>query len=68
MEERVVKLEERKLCDVCKLLGVPAIEYAEYDANLTLGAWAYVCEAHYNEFGRGMGIGRGARLTTHNDS
>ncbi len=63
LQARVVKLGEWKLCDICRGLNVPAPEYAEYDARLKLGTWAFVCQRHMEEYGTGLGIGLGVRIT-----
>jgi hypothetical protein len=47
-------------CDLCKQVGVTKPAYA--DASLTLGSWGYVCLQHFNEYGKGLGLGRGQRL------
>ena len=35
---------------------------ARYDARTTLGPWAYLCEAHFQEYGVGLGTGNGQKL------
>ena len=62
-KERVVHLGRWVKCDVCKMRGVEPPQAAKYDANLTLGTWGYVCEEHMTQYGRGLGIGLGCRIT-----
>ncbi len=50
-----VRMTSRKYCDLCG-------ELALYDAKTTAGPWGYLCEAHYQEHGIGLGLGRGQRL------
>lgn len=47
-------------CDICKMSGVTTPAYA--DAALTVGTWGNVCIQHFNQYGRGLGLGRGQRL------
>jgi len=42
-------------CDFCK-------QRAQYDGKTNMGAWAYMCEAHFRQYGVGVGLGRGQRL------
>ena len=63
MEERVVHLKEWKTCDLCVYLKVESPKRAKYDANLTIGTWAYVCEEHMRLYGKGLGVGWGVRIT-----
>lgn len=49
-------------CDLCKASGQdphPAI----VDGKTTVGPWAFMCQAHFDAFGVGLGTGRGQRLT-----
>jgi hypothetical protein len=45
-------------CDFCKPASVPAA----YDARGPMGQWAFMCQSHYTQHGRGLGLGRGQRL------
>jgi hypothetical protein len=47
-------------CDMCKQDGEKTPAYA--DAALVFGSWGYVCVSHFNQFGKGLGMGRGQRL------
>lgn len=54
-------------CDFCHherlRNGELKVEPAAYDAaTAPFGSWAYMCEAHFAEFGVGLGTGRGQRL------
>ena len=42
--------------------GEQAKVLAEYDGATTMGPWANMCEAHFNLYGTGLGLGRGQRL------
>lgn len=56
-----VTVPELPLCDFCKIddsRDVPA----QYDGKTTLGPWAYMCNAHFIEYGAGLGTGVGQRL------
>jgi hypothetical protein len=35
---------------------------AEYDAKTTSGPWAYLCAQHFDQYGIGLGTGRGQQL------
>lgn len=35
---------------------------AVYDGRTRGGPWAYMCEACFGEYGRGLGLGKGQRL------
>lgn len=45
-------------CSFCTKGGNPAA----YDGATTLGPWAYMCEDHFEIYGRGLGTGVGQRL------
>lgn len=47
-------------CDLCKMLGKPTP--AHYDGATRMGAWAYMCDAHMQSHGLGLGVGRGQEL------
>lgn len=53
-------------CDLCKQDDKSTPAYA--DASLVFGSWGYVCIEHFNEFGSGLGLGRGQRLLLDPDS
>lgn len=55
-----VKMSEIPNCDLCASQGVERAAYA--DAKLSIGPWAYVCEAHYAAYRCSLGTGRGQRL------
>ena len=48
------------LCDLCRVHGFK--ELAHYDARMTTGVWANLCESHFNKLGVGLGLGRGQLL------
>lgn len=47
-------------CDLCAQDG--KIEPAAYDGKTTMGPWAFMCLAHWNQYGVGVGTGRGQKL------
>ena len=56
-EARVITIPK---CDLC--CGRDAGAVAAYDAKTRGGPWAYLCAAHFDQYGIGLGIGRGQRL------
>lgn len=48
-------VEARPTCTFC---DKPAV----YDGRTQMGAWAYMCENHFQELGVGLGTGRGHKL------
>lgn len=50
-----VKVEKLPACDLCG-------EEAKYDAATIMGAWANMCESHFQQLGIGLGTGRGQKL------
>jgi hypothetical protein len=58
-EETVVS--ERPPCDICG-------QEAQYDAKTVQGAWANLCQAHFDQMGIGLGTGKGQRLVTEADA
>jgi hypothetical protein len=66
MSDTSVVVSKIPPCDVCKQGGVTAPAYA--DAALTLGSWGYVCVEHFNQYGKGLGLGRGQRLLLEDES
>jgi hypothetical protein len=55
MEKDVVVVSGSKECDFC---GDPAL----YDGRTLSGQWGYMCEACFNKYGVGLGIGKGQRI------
>jgi hypothetical protein len=45
-------------CDLCS----DGKTLAQYDAATKMGSWAYLCEAHFRDYGVGLGTGAGQRL------
>jgi len=35
---------------------------AQYDGKTKNGPWTYMCQIHFNEYGIGLGTGKGQRL------
>jgi hypothetical protein len=50
-----VKVQQLPSCDFCG-------QTAHYDAATSFGPWANMCDAHFNEYGLGLGTGRGQKL------
>jgi hypothetical protein len=44
-------------CDYCKTDSA-----AEYDAADQNGIWGYMCQAHFNQKGASLGLGKGQKL------
>lgn len=44
-------------CDIPKCENT-----ALYDGATTFGPWAYMCQAHFDALGVGLGLGRGQKL------
>ena len=55
-----VVVPELPACDLCKQEGRE--RDAEYDGKTVMGPWAYMCEAHFQRYGMGLGTGRGQKL------
>lgn len=61
MSETEARVHELPPCDLCKVFrGIIVI--AVYDGATTRGAWAYMCQEHFDDWGVGLGLGRGQRL------
>lgn len=61
--DNIVEAEVSKLpdCDICKYDdGVTTT--AAYDGKTKQGPWAFMCEAHFNSHGVGLGTGTGQLL------
>lgn len=54
-------LDEYPLCDFC-LLEYNLKRTAYYDGRTIFGAWAYMCENHFLEYGVGLGLGKGQKI------
>lgn len=51
---------EHPNCDFCKLEG--KTEPAEYDGRTAIGQWAFMCQYHFDQYGVGLGTGKGQKL------
>lgn len=51
-------------CDFCLPRKVPAL----YDAATKMGPWANLCQRHFEQYALGLGLGRGQRLHTREES
>lgn len=55
---RETVVSEKKECDFCN-----DGETAKYDGKTVLGGrWAYMCKAHFEKYGVGLGTGKGQKL------
>jgi hypothetical protein len=55
-----VYISAPKTCDLCSEAGLTT--QAEYDAKTTMGPWANLCQEHFDDYGVGLGLGRGQKL------
>jgi hypothetical protein len=47
----------------CNLMHIAGTTLAQYDGALrATGRWSYMCEAHFTQFGAGLGTGIGQKL------
>src|SRR5271168_160281 len=49
-------------CDFHRTAIVPSTVPAVVDGKTTLGPWANMCQAHFEQYGTGLGTGKGQRL------
>jgi hypothetical protein len=49
-------------CDLCSSEGKTT--EAVVDGKTQMGPWAYMCPAHFRQYGVGLGEGRGQKLFT----
>ena len=62
-DHTIVEIDSPQYCDFCKDGGDPKVKVeAQYDAKTVMGPWAYMCQAHYTQYGDGLGLGFGQRL------
>mgnify|MGYP001582445535 FL=1 len=61
-KERVVRIGRDVWCQLCVQLGTKPPAVAEYDARTVGGQWGYLCRDHFEQFGVGLGVGRGVRI------
>lgn len=54
------EVEELPDCDFCAQHGDTV--HADFDGKTVLGPWANMCKRHFNQFGVGVGEGKGQRL------
>ncbi len=53
--ETMVTVTEERTCNICHTR-------AAYDARTEFGPWAFLCDAHYEKIGTGIGVGIGQRI------
>ena len=56
-KELVFEVDRIPFCDVPNCLKV-----AWYDGRTRMGYWAYMCQEHFEQYGIGLGPGKGQRL------
>jgi hypothetical protein len=56
-----VVVSELPPCDICKI-NFNRIVSAKYDGKTFSGPWAYMCQNHFDQYGIGLGLGRGQEL------
>lgn len=49
-------------CDICRYVKNVTKVTAHYDGKTTLGPWANMCDECFEEYGVGLGTGRGQKL------
>ena len=49
------KIRTLPYCNFC-------LSIAKYDGRTTYGYWAYMCQNHFDEYGVGLGLGKGQLL------
>jgi len=47
----------------CQVCNAEYIDFV-YDARMRVGMWAYMCEDCFNEYGIGLGLGKGQKYDT----
>lgn len=52
---REVKVSRLPDCDFCN-------SPAQYDGKTVIGPWANMCEVHFKQYGKGLGLGKGQKL------
>ena len=62
-----VVVDEPRYCNFCKviheqIIGLVGTTVAKYDGKTKMGPWADMCQEHFDEFGVGLGLGRGQKL------
>jgi hypothetical protein len=55
-------------CDICQVGPWPRTTPAVVDGKTQQGPWAYMCEQHHEQYGVGLGTGRGQRLVLASES
>lgn len=49
-------------CDFCQRDPTIAFQAAHYDGKTRMGPWADMCEEHFQQYGVGLGLGKGQKL------
>lgn len=55
-----VEVAELPMCDICEASMIK--KEAQYDCLLKQGVWANTCDEHFEQFGVGLGLGKGQKL------
>lgn len=62
-----IKVSSIPDCDICKNQQDRVIRPAVYDGKTVFGPWAYMCEEDFQDFGIGLGTGKGQKLILDTD-
>ncbi len=57
---RSVEVAKLPRCDFCG--DQPVRRLAKYDGRTLGGQWGYMCQEHFEDYGIGLGTGKGQRL------
>ena len=57
-----VIVDELPQCDFCKQNPNIIFAKAHYDGKTATGPWANMCREHFQQYGVGLGLGKGQKL------
>lgn len=57
-----VEVSKLPPCDFCKQDPTVMYQEARYDGKTVMGPWANMCQVHFEQYGIGLGLGRGQEL------
>jgi len=57
-----VEVLELPQCDFCKQYPRVMYQEARYDGKTKMGPWANMCREHFEQYGVGLGLGKGQEL------
>lgn len=61
-----VKVSELPQCNFCKQNPLIQFQSAHYDGRTKMGPWAFMCREHFDQYGVGLGLGKGQELVLDN--